>query len=92
MKGSALPPRGVKQSLLESAELRGVVLAAAASVCDVRISKRSTVSRTFGERNADDYLQDDAFWGEEIDGLVNKASREAALIVLAEVRGRRGRE
>ena len=89
VKESALPPRGnASKSLLESAELRGVVLGAAASVCRVITSKRATVSRTFGDRKVDDYLSDDSFWATEISGLKNKVSREATLLVLAEVRAR----
>ncbi len=89
VKESALPPRGGgSKSLLESAELRGVVLGGAASVCKVITSRRATVSRTFGDRKADEYLNDDSFWSTEISGLKNKVSREAALFVLAEVRAK----
>jgi hypothetical protein len=90
VKESALPPggRGVTKALLESAEVRGVVVAAAASVSNVRIVSRATLSRTFGDRTADEYLNDDTFWSSEMLGMKARAFREAALIVLAVARPR----
>lgn len=68
---------------LESAELRGVVTAAAASVCPTEHSKKALISRTFGERKSDEYLADEGFWDENVDGDVRVGSRMAALLLLA---------
>jgi hypothetical protein len=85
VKASALPTSGApKLSLLTSAELRGVVIAAAASVCEVRVLSKAAISRTYGERKVDEYLQDDGFWVEQTQGgRLRKTSREAAMLLIA---------
>jgi hypothetical protein len=85
VKASALPTNGTpKLSLLTSAELRGVVIAAAASVCPVRVLSKAAISRTYGERKVDEYLQDDGFWDEQTQGgWLRKTSREAAMLLIA---------
>ena len=85
VKASALPTNGApKLSLLTSAELRGVVIAAAGSVCPVRVLSKAAISRTYGERKVDEYLQDDGFWDEQTQGgRLRKTSREAAMLLIA---------
>jgi hypothetical protein len=83
IKASAVPQGAARLALLESAEARGVVIAAAASVCDLKILSKAVISRTYGERKVDDYLRDDEFWIKEAIGLKRKTSREAALLIIA---------
>jgi hypothetical protein len=85
IKASALPTSGAaKLGLLTSAEVRGVVIAAAASVCHVRIVSKAVISRTYGERKVDEYLQDDGFWDDQTQGgKLRKTSREAAMLLIA---------
>lgn len=71
-------------SHLHAAELRGVVMAAAsAASSDVRTVKKAVISRTFGERKADEYISDDGFWESSLEGTLRKGSRETALIVIS---------
>jgi hypothetical protein len=63
VKASALPQGAPKLGLLTSAEVRGVIIAAAASACEVKVISKALVSRTYGERKVDEYLQDDALLG-----------------------------
>ena len=72
-----------KLAHLESAELRGVIIAAAASVTDIELVKKSVISKTYGGRKVDEYVKDNAFWGEKTAGDLRKASREAAMILVA---------
>jgi hypothetical protein len=84
IKASALPTGAAKPSLLASAEVRGVVIAAAASVCEVKVIAKAVISRTYGERKVDEYVQDDGFWDENTEGgALRKTSREAAMLVIA---------
>lgn len=83
IKGSALSQGGTRLAHLESAELRGVAMAALASVTNVQSTKKGHISKHFGDRKADEYLADDAFWKKEISGTLRKGSREAALLILA---------
>lgn len=83
-KASALPTGSVKLAHLEAAELRGVVLAAAAAVCDVATLTKARISRTFGDRKVDEYVADNAFWkANVVGGNLRIGSREAAMLVLA---------
>jgi len=53
-------------------------------VCEVKILSKAVISRTYGERKVDEYLKDDAFWNEQIEGgPLRKTSREAAMLVVA---------
>lgn len=84
VKASALPTGTARLGLLTSAEVRGVIVAAAASVCEVQIISKALISRTYGERKVDEYLQDDDFWDEHTDGgKLRKTSREAAMLLVA---------
>ncbi|WP_227105477.1 hypothetical protein [Chromobacterium rhizoryzae] len=84
VKASALPTGSVRLAVLESAEVRGVVIAAAASAAEVEILSKAVISRTYGERKVDEYLKDDSFWDEHIEGgKLRKTSREAAMLIIA---------
>jgi hypothetical protein len=86
LKASAVNSRGgMKLAHLESAEVRGVVIAASRSVCPVSCVKTATISRTFGERKVDEYVRDETFWTENVAGVPLRAgSREAALLLIAD--------
>lgn len=84
IKASALPLGAVKLAMLESAEVRGVIIAATASVTNVKCLPKAVISRTFGNRKVDEYVKDDAFWFEHVTGeRLKKTSREAAMLILA---------
>jgi hypothetical protein len=84
VKASALPTGASRLGLLTSAEVRGVIIAAAASVCEVKLISKAVISRTYGERKVDEYLQDNDFWDEQTQGgRLRKTSREAAMLVIA---------
>lgn len=84
VKASALSTGSVKLSLLGSAEARGVIIAAAASVSEVAILSKAVISRTYGDRKVDEYLKDDGFWDDHTEGgRMRKTSREAAMLILA---------
>ncbi|SDS62486.1 hypothetical protein ACP3TY_05965 [Pseudomonas rustica] len=89
IKASALPQGGgAKQSLLEGAELRGVIMAAAASVCPTKALAKAAISRAY-KRKVDDCIKDDSFWDEQVaGGSLRKGSREAAMLVVSQ-RGRK---
>lgn len=70
-------------SHLRAAELRGVIQCAAAAIVRVDCEAKGVMSRTYGGRNVDQYLKDNAFWAKEIDGALRSGSREAAMILLA---------
>ena len=74
---------------LNSAELRGVVMCAAASESRVQLWSKAVTSRSLsrkGKRKVDEYVQDDSYFATNIDGQLKAGSREAALMLLA-VRG-----
>ena len=76
--------RTVTVKHLVSAELRGVVAVAAKNGgATVRLVQKAVVSRTFGERNADEYVADDSFWNTAVSGGLLKTRREAAFLLLA---------
>jgi hypothetical protein len=84
VKASALPTGPTKLGHLTSAEVRGVIVAAAASVCNVKTLSKAVISRTYGDRKVDEYIQDDTFWNDNtIGGKLRKTSREAAMLVIA---------
>lgn len=84
VKASALPTGSAKLALLGSAEVRGVVIAAAASVCPVKLLSKAVISRTYGNRKVDEYLKDDSFWSSQTTGgSLRKSSREAAMLLVA---------
>ncbi|HBO3478606.1 hypothetical protein KUC85_01240 [Pseudomonas aeruginosa] len=83
IKASALPQGGGGSGVLGGAELRGVIMCAAASVSTIRVLEKSWISRTY-KRKVDDVVKDDDFWEEQLDGAkLRKGSREAAMLVVA---------
>ncbi|KZC99432.1 MULTISPECIES: hypothetical protein [unclassified Thalassospira] len=71
---------------LHAAELRGIVINAAAISCgDVVLRAKGVISKTFGDRKADEYIKDHDFWDDKLIGKnLRVGSREAALLLLAE--------
>ena len=83
IKASALPQGGGGSGILDGAELRGVIMCAAASSCATRILEKSWMSRTY-KRRVDEVVKDDAFWEQQLDGAkLRKGSRDAAMLVVA---------
>lgn len=85
VKASAVMSKGsARLGMLHTAEVRGVLIAAAASVCRVVQVQKGTVSRTYGERKVDEYIEADDFWEEHTVGEpLRKGSREVAMLVIA---------
>ena len=84
LKASAPPRSAATLSLLHSAEVRGVVTAAAASVTEVRSLAKGVISRKYGDRKVDEYLKDDSFWTSKLSGEpLRTGSREAAMLIIA---------
>lgn len=84
VKASAVA-KGGGLSHLHSAELRGVVMAAASESCQVSVVQKAQVSKRFGERKADEYISDGDFWNDNVEGVnLRIGSREAALRLLSE--------
>lgn len=85
VKASAVMGKGAANlGMLLGAEVRGVVIAAAASSCSVKLASKGVVSRTYGERNVDEYVGDDSFWEEHTTGgKLRKMSREVAMLLIA---------
>ena len=80
---SAVSRAGGGAAHLDSAELRGVVTAAAAAECATEHLAKAKVSKSFGDRKADGYIADTGFWDENVEGVVRAGSRMAALLLLA---------
>lgn len=85
VKASAVAGKGsATLGFLLSAEVRGVVIAAAASQCPVKALSKAAISRTYGDRKVDEYVADDAFWADQTNGgTLRKMSREAAMLIIA---------
>lgn len=84
VKSSALSTGGTSIKHLESAELRGIAIVAAATAgAKVEVVAKAVVSRTFGSRKADAYIEDNLFWTNAVEGELAKTRREAALMLLA---------
>jgi hypothetical protein len=89
VKGSAVTQGKATLALLESAETRGAVIAAAASVTSVDVLTKAAISKSYRhkkypKRDVDDIVGDDVFWEAELAGAkLRKTSREAALLILA---------
>jgi len=89
IKSSAVSRGGTTKAHLEAAELRGVVMAAAAAESTrTTCLAKATISKTFGKRKVDEYLADEDYWDAEFSGKLRSGSREAAMIMLA-ARGRK---
>jgi hypothetical protein len=84
LKASAVSRAPASLALLRSAELRGVVIAAAASQAKVKSLAKGAMSRSYGNRKVDEYVEDDGFWQEKTEGApLRKGSREAAMLIIA---------
>lgn len=84
IKESAANARGMGLAHLQAAELRGVAICALASACQVEQVSKAKITKGFGKRKADEYLKDNDFWKENLDGVAMRSgSREAALLILA---------
>lgn len=85
VKASAVAGKGsATLGILLGAEVRGVVISAAASQCPVKALSKGVISRTYGDRKVDEYVADDAFWaGQTTGGALRKLSREAAMLLIA---------
>jgi hypothetical protein len=85
IKASAVTGRGsATLGFLLSAEVRGVIIAAAASQCSVKALSKAIISRTYGDRKVDEYVADDGFWADKTaGGALRKLSREAAMLLIA---------
>jgi hypothetical protein len=86
VKASAVAQRGAGKAHLDSAELRGVVMCAAASVGPVELWSKGAASRRLvrkGKRKVDEYIQDHEYFAAHIEGTLKAGSREAALMLVA---------
>lgn len=85
LKASSANARGMTQAHLDSAEVRGIIIAAARSICPVRSLKKGAISKTFGTKKVDEYVKDNDFWRRSVEGVSLRAgSREAAMMLLAD--------
>jgi hypothetical protein len=82
VKESAVSLGGTKKAHLQSAELRGVVMAALADKTTVTCKSKAVISKTFGNRKVDEYVKDSAFFDKEFSGVLRAGSREAAMMLL----------
>lgn len=88
IKASAVGKNKPTLAHLKSAELRGVVSAASVGGgASTALIQKGTVSRTFGDRNVDEYVKDDSFWDNQVIGDLAKGRREAALFVMSQKNG-----
>jgi len=81
VKASALSQGSTRMGHLTSAELRGVVMCAAAA-STVQCLAKNSISRRFGKRKVDAYVKDSNFWDENIVGDLRAGSSEAAMMLL----------
>jgi hypothetical protein len=85
IKASEGGQHSATQGRLEGAELRGVAIGAFAGKTVTTCIKKASISKTFGNRKTDEYIEDDEFWKESITGKsMRKGSRLAAMIIIAE--------
>lgn len=86
IKASAVPQGAARLGLLVSAEVRGVVMAAAASACtNTSEVSAASISRNYGDRIVAEYIADDGFWATvTVGGNLRKTSREAAMLIVAQ--------
>src|SRR5882724_11131529 len=84
VKESAVSRNAATKALLQSAELRGVIMGALGAIAPTEVKSKASISRTFGERKVDEYVADNEFWKKEVKGVNLRAgSREAAMVLLA---------
>lgn len=83
IKASAVGQARPTLNHLKSAELRGVVVAAAKEGgADTQLIAKGTLSRVAGDRNVDEYIEDDEFWNHHVIPVPTKGRREAAFMAL----------
>lgn len=84
MKESAVSGGAATMALLQSAELRGAVMAALGGIVPIECKSKAAISKTFGERTVDEYVKDNDFWKKEVAGVALRiGSREAVMVMLA---------
>jgi hypothetical protein len=86
IKGSDAIGHSASLAILQSAEHRGVVIAAVASAIqneDLQVKRKSDISRNFGERKVGGYAKDEEYWTRNFSGRLRKGSRETAFLALA---------
>jgi hypothetical protein len=83
IKASAVTQGAMRKANLDAAELRGVIMCAAAGISETRCLAKGHISRTFGERKVDEYVADASFWDSKVVGYLRAGSREAAMVLLA---------
>jgi hypothetical protein len=84
IKERAVSGGAATMALLQSAELRGAVMAALGAIVPIEARSKASISKTFGERKVDEYVADGDFWKKEVAGVnLRVGSREAAMILLA---------
>ncbi|WP_166296884.1 hypothetical protein [Bradyrhizobium sp. 2S1] len=84
VKESAISRNAATKALLQSAELRGVVMSACGGVVRTDVKSKASISRTFGDRKVDEYVADNDFWTKQVAGAnLRMGSREAAIVLLA---------
>ena len=85
IKSSAVGQARPTLAHLKSAELRGAIsVASSGAGASTQLVQKAVISRTFGERKADEYVRDDSFWEDSVTGELTKSRREAALLVLSQ--------
>lgn len=76
--------KGLGMAMLKSAELRGVIMAAASCAGKVATVSKAVVTRTYGKRSVNEYIDDDDFWTEQTDSDdLKKWAREPAMYLVA---------
>lgn len=76
--------KGMGVAMLKSAELRGVVMAAASSASKVAMASKTVVTKTYGKRSVNEYIDDDDFWREQTESDdLKKWAREPAMYLVA---------
>lgn len=84
VKESAVSGGAATMSLLQSAELRGSVMASLGAIAPTECKSKASISKTFGDRTVDEYISDAEYWKKEVIGVdLRKGSREAAMVLLA---------
>ena len=85
--GSAVSGHPAKLGQLQGAELRGVIMAAAASVVrDVDARSKGDLSNQSERGKVQLYTDDDEYWQAAVAGTFRKGSREVAYLLLKEAR------
>lgn len=84
VKASSATRNAATKALLASAELRGVIIAAAASEVPVSQMAKEHISKHYGDQTFDEYCKDDQFWDEHTTGGdLKKYCRPAAMVLIA---------